>query len=478
MLYASLKRISGVDSANMAATSNGGLNALPREIQSIIAVHVRGESYALPEYSLADLCNLRLCSKRWAELGEPLLYEFRMEEPLMYNLEVDEEGLHYPKCEANLRAGFFALALPPNLLLAQIGAGSKESMEILLTDADMGTAAMIRKCSKMTEATLSCRTTKTEESGHIRILRSTFNAICSSRTLTHIEMGGVDGFAGIGLAAELVEAMTSLHKFGLTMTSSGTGFSTMVNAHRDFETLAARFRLTRAISRASNLKELHLAGPCISDVAEHRTFVTRLNTLSVASQDAPKATSLLVASSLDTLGFVSIDAKCLSEVCKLTHVDKVTMLNIHTLDLSFTLDAMNENNDLLPNAPALKRLGIMAIKGATALAVQIVKSDFYSSLQAVKIMQRERDESAKQIAELCSERGMQLYDTYVTEAEDMPPELQNLLGLIASEAGPEEMMAALGQVGVQFDDEPGDVDEVSDHGGGGSGEDEDAADDT
>jgi hypothetical protein len=202
----------------MAAKHAGGLSALPRELQAHIAMHVRGESYKSDDYSPSDLANLRLCNKRFAELGEPLLYEFRTSEPVLYN--PDEEIERYQKCEEYLRAGFFTLALPPALLIDQTEAGSREGMEMLITDTDMGTAGLIRKLGKMNEATLSCRTAVTEGSGKIRILRYTFNAICSSRALSRIEMISIDGHLGLSLAAELVDAMTALASFSLSMSSN------------------------------------------------------------------------------------------------------------------------------------------------------------------------------------------------------------------------------------------------------------------
>ena len=224
----------------------------------------------------------------------------------------------------------------------------------------------------------------------------------------------------------------------------------MIQFNTSFTTLAAKFRLTRAILQAANLQHLQLSGPCLSDVAEHRDFSTRLRVLSAASQDAPKAVALLIKSSLLELRSLTADAKSFAEVHNLVGQDMPTFPNIHSLDITFVKDAMQECKGLLPTAPRLQRLGLMVIKGGTALAVQLLKSDDYPALRVVKIMQRERDEHSETLADLCRERGLKLDDSYLTEEEEMPAELKNLIGLIAEEAGPEALFAALGDAGIEM----------------------------
>ena len=71
------------------------LSDLPPELQGRMALHVRGPDPDAPGFSKADLGHLRLVSKRWAELGEPLLHEFYLEGNLFIDRLWDRNARSY-----------------------------------------------------------------------------------------------------------------------------------------------------------------------------------------------------------------------------------------------------------------------------------------------------------------------------------------------------------------------------------------------
>lgn len=428
----------------LAGSAPGRLQTLPREIQTHIATHVRGRLPGDDGYSHVDLGALRLCNKQWADIGEPLLYELHMRQPMLYEDFVSgpQEQRYWAKYTDNLRAGAFTASLPTGMLTGT-GNGARETVEMMTTDSDMGTAALVRKCTKLRQVYVSCKTVANEEQGSARLLRYTFHAICASLLITEVDLAAVDSAVSVNLAAELVDAMVNLENFGLSMTPQPADA-----AEGDFEILSSMFRFSRALFRAKKLQHLRLSGPCLSDVTEHKSFTPKLRSMDATSQHADKALRAIVLRCWDSLEMLSLDR---TSICGLQHEDHDSHLSLpclRSLFLSVSGDAEEEDLAAGVRAPGLQDLSIAGVKGSAGLANRLLQRNVFPRIKRLRIVQHQRDAASAAIATYCADSEITLTEVYFDEGDGVPEHLQQVMKLLADDAEPEAIAAALEAAGL------------------------------
>lgn len=432
----------------MTARYTGGLGGLPREIQSQVATHVRGLHFGTNDFSKKDLASLRLCNKRFAEIGEPLLHEYHLGEPLW----CDEDSLFGQKLERHLRAACATASLPANALDKQVdGEGGQEASEIYLTEVDLATSSLIRRASRLSEIALVCKTRETSASGQIRILRHAFNAIISSSTLTNLRLLDIDAPSGLNLAAEAVVAATGLQIFHVRISSMQASPSIMIPAAEDFEATSAKFRLTRAIFAARRLRDLRLWGPCLTDVAPHSAFKSLLSALDNPSLNAGAAAAEMIRASATTLRYLELGQH--ATTAELLASRELAFPKLQDCHMCFVGQAEPEALAWLSELPALRKLSISAASMSARAVCNILESspdDAFARLRELSITQHTRDEDSVRLEDLCAARGWQLKQVAFMEETNLPEAMRGLLELIADGASPQTLAEAMQQPGSEL----------------------------
>lgn len=398
------------------------LATLPPEIQERIVSFVRLHPDD-PRHSKRDLGSLRLVNKRFAELGEPLLFETNIDH-LLFEDEIHRQGPQswYPeKLVKHLEVAMISVALPGNMKGTRTSASQIDRFDALV-------ALVLERCNKLKQAMVSCRTAPHPTLGTFRTLPIVHAVLCQTQSLQILQIYDIDGAAGLRLASSIVSGVHSLLSVDIRWHPEYMEKS--VPGSMDLATRLACSNFTTSILGACHLEDLALEGPCLVDpkcLLPARN--TGLLSLDVSHQASSWAIASLMARSKCNLRTARVPASALAALAGLDREkkalwccegqDKKGYQSLTELHIVCPGSAKHINLTAISEGPnKLSSLSISAARDVPAVLVAAIASGSFSQLGMVTVRQDHFDDLSAALRHVCGQKRILLGEGYLVRDDE------------------------------------------------------------